>query len=130
MYSQTTRSIKVTVESIYMEDQSLPEESQYMWAYHVKIINQGNETVQLKKRYWRITDSLGHIHEVRGDGVVGQQPIIKPGQSFEYASGTPLTTPSGIMFGSYQMENEAGESFDITIPAFSLDSPYQPIKLN
>ena len=86
--------------------------------------------MQLRTRYWRITDSLGRIQEVRGPGVVGEQPVLKPGDSYEYTSGTPLPTPSGIMVGTYQMESQSGEKFDIDVPAFSLDSPYQPVKLN
>jgi ApaG protein len=96
----------------------------------VRIENGGAETVQLRNRYWRITDSLGRVQEVRGAGVVGEQPVLKPGESYEYTSGTPLQTPSGIMVGSYQMETPAGERFEVDVPAFSLDSPHQPIKLN
>ena len=130
MYSQTTRAITVTVKPFFLEEQSSPSDSHYVWAYHVRIENQGAETVQLRNRHWRITDSLGRVQEVRGAGVVGEQPVLKPGDSFEYTSGTPLPTPSGIMSGAYQMENERGETFDIEIPAFSLDSPYQPVRLN
>jgi len=130
MYSQTTRAITVTVKPFFLEDQSSPSDSHYVWAYHVRIENQGPETVQLRNRHWRITDSLGRVQEVRGAGVVGEQPVLKPGDSFEYTSGTPLPTPSGIMVGSYQMETEAGERFDIAVPPFSLDSPHQPIQLN
>jgi ApaG protein len=120
----------VTVQPTYLEDQSSPEESHYVWKYHVRIDNGGEETVQLRNRYWRITDSLGRVQEVRGPGVVGEQPILHPGESFEYTSGTPLKTPSGIMVGTYQMESQGGERFDIAIPAFSLDSPHQAIRLN
>ena len=130
MYSETTRAIRITVKPFFLEDQSSPEESHYVWAYHVRIENQGPETVQLRNRYWRITDSLGRIQEVRGAGVVGEQPVLRPGETFEYTSGTPLGTPSGIMVGSYQMESASGERFDVNIPAFSLDSPHQPVKLN
>jgi len=130
MYSHTTRAITVTVQPIYLEDQSSPDEQHFVWAYHVKIENNGGETVQLRNRYWRITDSLGRIQEVRGAGVVGEQPVLKPGESFEYTSGTPLPTPSGFMVGTYQMETEGGERFDVAVPAFSLDSPHQPSRLN
>jgi len=130
MYSETTRAIRITVKPFFLEDQSSPEESHYVWAYHVRIENQGGETVQLRNRYWRITDSLGRIQEVRGAGVVGEQPVLRPGETFEYTSGTPLGTPSGIMVGTYQMESATGERFDVNIPAFSLDSPHQPVKLN
>jgi ApaG protein len=131
MYRETTHEITITVNPYYLEDQSSPDQAHYVWAYHVRIENNGPRTVQLRNRYWRITDSRGRVQEVRGAGVVGEQPVLKPGDSFEYTSGTPLPTPSGIMGGSYQMEaSETGERFDVTIPSFSLDSPHQPIKLN
>ena len=130
MYSETTRDIRVTVKPVYLEEQSSPGDNHYVWAYHVRIENQGTATVQLLTRHWRITDSLGRHQEVRGAGVVGEQPVLEPGQSFEYTSGTPLPTPSGIMMGSYGMEGLGGERFDIAIPAFSLDSPHQPKNLN
>ena len=130
MYSEITRDIRITVRPFYLEDQSSPEEMHFVWAYHVRIENQGPQTVQLRNRYWRITDSLGRVQEVRGAGVVGEQPVLKPGEAFEYTSGTPLTTPSGIMVGTYQMESEKGELFDVKIPAFSLDSPHQAVRLN
>jgi ApaG protein len=102
-----------------------------VWAYHVRIENNGGRTVQLRNRHWRITDSQGRTQEVRGAGVVGEQPVLRPGDSFEYTSGTPLPTPSGIMTGSYQMEaSDTGEQFDVKIPSFSLDSPHQQVKLN
>jgi ApaG protein len=130
MYTETTRSIQVTVQPIYLEDQSEPDEQRFVWAYRVRIENRGPETVQLRTRHWRITDGLGRIQEVKGAGVVGEQPVLEPGGSFEYTSGTPLPTPSGFMVGSYQMETRTGERFDVAIPAFSLDSPHQPMKLN
>jgi ApaG protein len=130
MYSEITRDIRITVRPFYLEDQSSPEEMHFVWAYHVRIENQGPRTVQLRNRYWRITDSLGRIQEVRGAGVVGEQPVLRPGEAFEYTSGTPLTTPSGIMVGTYQMESESGELFEVKIPAFSLDSPHQSVRLN
>ncbi|WP_439816438.1 Co2+/Mg2+ efflux protein ApaG [Zavarzinia sp. CC-PAN008] len=130
MYTKTTRSIGVTVRPLYLDDQSSPEENYYVWAYRVTIANTGNETVQLRDRYWRITDSFGRVQEVRGPGVVGEQPVLKPGETFEYTSGTPLTTPSGIMVGTYRMVTNDGESFDVAIPAFSLDSPHQAVRLN
>jgi len=131
MYRETTAGITVTVKPYYLEDQSEPDEQRFVWAYHVRIENNGERTVQLRNRYWRITDSRGRIQEVRGAGVVGEQPVLRPGDSFEYTSGTPLPTPSGIMGGTYQMEaSETGERFDVTIPSFSLDSPHQPINLN
>ena len=130
MYSQTTRSIKVTVKPFYLEDQSSPAENHYVWAYHVRIENRGRETVQLRRRHWKITDNRGQMQEVRGPGVVGEQPVLAPGESFEYTSGTPLPTPSGIMVGTYEMETRGGECFSVRIPAFSLDSPHQPVRLN
>lgn len=130
MYSAVTHSIKVTVKPVYLEDQSSPGENHYVWAYHVRIENQGDATVQLRSRHWRITDALGRLQEVRGAGVVGEQPVLKPGEMFEYTSGTPLPTPSGIMTGTYEMEREGGDRFDIKIPAFSLDSPHQPVRIN
>jgi len=129
-YSATTRQIRVTVRPAYLDDQSAPNDNHFVWAYHVTIENLGQETVQLIGRYWRITDGRGELHEVRGPGVIGEQPTLEPGDVFDYTSGTPLPTPSGIMTGTYQMENERGEAFDIEIPAFSLDSPYQPIRLH
>lgn len=130
MYSTTTRSIKVTVKPHFLEDQSSPVDDHFVWAYRVRIENQGGETVRLRQRHWRITDGMGRVQEVRGPGVVGEQPVLAPGQSFEYTSGTPLSTPSGIMVGTYQMETGSGEHFDVDIPAFSLDSPHQSIRLN
>lgn len=124
-YSQVTRDIRVTVQPVFLEDQSEPDESRYVWAYHVRIENEGDETVQLLNRHWKITDGLGRQQEVRGSGVVGEQPVLQPGESFEYTSGTPLETPSGIMAGTYEMEGAAHLRFDAEIPAFSLDSPHQ-----
>lgn len=123
-YSETTRGIAITVQPYYLEDQSVPEARHFVWAYHVKIENRGEDTVKLVTRHWLITDSSGKVQEVRGEGVVGKQPTLRPGETFEYASGTPLATPSGIMVGTYQMVAEDGEQFDAKIPAFSLDSPH------
>jgi ApaG protein len=130
MYTKVTRSIRVTVEPNYLDDQSSPDEGQFLWAYRVRIENEGKETVHLLRRYWNITDANGRVQEVDGIGVVGEQPILHPGDSYEYTSGTPLPTPSGLMHGKYQMENERGERFDVVIPAFSLDSPHQVVSLN
>lgn len=130
MYHQTTRSIRVTVEPFYLEDQSSPTDSHYVWAYQVRIENMGDDTVQLLSRYWRITDSFGRIQEVRGAGVVGEQPTLAPGESFEYTSGTPLPTPSGIMVGAYEMVSAGGGRFDVAVPAFSLDSPHEEVRLH
>jgi len=126
-YSATTRGIRVSVRAFYLADQSEPERSHFVWAYRVEIRNEGRQTVQLLKRTWQITDGLGRTQQVHGEGVVGEQPVLEPGQSFEYTSGTPLQTPSGFMRGLYHMVVAAsGEPFDVTIPAFSLDSPHQP----
>ena len=130
MYNAATRDIEVTVKPYYLEDQSAPQDGHYVWAYWVRIENCGDETVQLRNRFWKITDGAGRIQEVRGPGVVGEQPVLKPGESFEYTSGTPLTTPSGIMAGTYQMETETGDLFDVVIPAFSLDSPHEGASVN
>jgi ApaG protein len=130
MYSAITREIRVQVEPIYLDDQSEPDDAQYVWAYRVQIENEGSETVQLLTRYWHITDGMGRVQEVRGAGVVGEQPVLNPGESYEYTSGTPLPTPSGIMKGSYQMRTPTGEKFDIEVPAFSLDCPHEARRLN
>ena len=130
MYSETTNFIKVSVQPEYVEDQSAPENNHYVWAYHVLIENRSANTVQLLSRHWLITDAMGQVQEVRGEGVVGEQPLLEPGEAYEYSSGTPLSTPSGIMMGSYTMINKTGERFDIAIPAFSLDSAFGAKSLN
>ena len=125
-FTAVTRSLRVTVRAFYLADQSDPEEGRHVWAYRVRITNEGRETVQLLKRSWSITDGMGRTQHVRGDGVVGEQPVLEPGEAFEYTSGTPLSTPSGFMRGTYGMvEQGSGEEFDVAIPAFSLDSPHQ-----
>ena len=130
MYEAVTRSIKVIVEPIFLDEQSAPDEDHFVWAYQIRIENDSLEQVQLINRHWRITDAYGQLNEVRGEGVVGEQPTLQPGENFEYTSGVPLATPSGIMVGSYEMKTSGGERFDIEIPAFSLDSPYQARRLN
>jgi ApaG protein len=130
-YSQTTRFIRVSVRAFYLADQSEPERSHFVWAYRVAIANEGREAVQLLRRTWFITDGLGRTQQVHGEGVVGEQPVIEPGRSFEYTSGTPLQTPSGFMRGAYHMvAMDSGEAFDVAIPAFSLDSPHQSMRVN
>ena len=130
-YSETTRSIRVAVRAFYLADQSEPERSHFVWAYRVAITNEGQDTVQLLKRSWQITDGLGRTQQVQGEGVVGEQPVLEPGQSFEYTSGTPLSTASGFMRGAYHMVVTAtGEAFDVSIPAFSLDSPHQHTRVH
>ncbi|MFO1080250.1 MAG: Co2+/Mg2+ efflux protein ApaG [Reyranellaceae bacterium] len=130
MYTATTRAIQVTVRPQYLPDQSDPEKAHFVWAYQVRIENKGDETVQLKSRHWKITDGLGRLQEVRGPGVVGKTPRLRPGEVFEYTSGTPLATSSGIMGGTYQMVSESGETFEIEIPTFSLDLPIPERRLN
>ncbi len=124
MYEAITDGIKVTVRPVFLEDQSQPEQNHYVWAYHVRIENLGERTVQLLNRHWRITDAAGRTQEVRGPGVVGEQPILKTGEIFEYTSGTPLATPSGMMAGTYEMEDREGRLIEVEVPAFSLDSPH------
>jgi ApaG protein len=125
MYSRTTRDIRITVRPMFLEDQSDPDEAHFVWAYQVTIDNEGAETVQLLRRHWVITDANGSVQEVEGPGVVGVQPVLEPGEAFEYTSGCPLGTPSGFMQGTYAMRQaETGELFDVAIPAFSLDSPH------
>lgn len=130
MYSSVTRDIKVSVQPVFLDEQSDPDTHRYVWAYRVVIENQGLKTVQLLSRYWRITDSRGSIQEVRGAGVVGEQPVLASGESFNYTSGAPLATPSGFMVGTYEMTDMDGNRFDIEIPAFSLDSPHSKRTLN
>lgn len=123
MYQAITRNIAVVVSPRFMPDRSSPEKNHYFWAYTIEITNHGQDIVQLKTRYWRITDANGRVQEVRGAGVVGEQPTLKPGASFEYTSGVPLPTPSGFMVGTYGMVSASGEQFNIEVPAFSLDAP-------
>jgi ApaG protein len=123
MYRAVTRRIEVTVEPNFLPDRSSPERSRYFWSYTIVITNTGDETVQLRTRRWIITDATGRQQEVRGEGVIGEQPVIAPGGHFEYTSGVPLSTASGFMTGSYEMESETGERFEIEVPTFSLDSP-------
>jgi ApaG protein len=129
-YKAITRGIAVSVEPSYLEANSSPDDSQYFWAYRVTIENQGRETVQLLNRHWMITNARGEFTEVKGAGVIGKQPFLRPGESYTYTSGAPLNTSSGMMGGSYQMESDRGERFDIEIPTFSLDCPDQDVLLN
>ncbi len=130
MYKATTRGFEVRVEPLYLEHQSAPEEDHYLWAYTITITNHSPHPAQLLARHWRIVDGLGRLQEVRGAGVVGEQPLIEPGDSFTYTSGVPLSTPSGIMSGSYRMRGEDGETFEIEVPAFSLDLPERTERVN
>jgi ApaG protein len=124
-YERTTRGVRVEVRPSFLPDQSDPEAGQYLWSYTVKIENQGSDSVQLLSRYWHISDARGRIQEVRGVGVVGAQPVIEPGQAFEYTSGCPLGTASGAMSGRYQMQASSGEAFEAEIPLFLLESPHE-----
>jgi ApaG protein len=130
MYRAVTRQIEVTVEPNFMPERSSAEKRQFFWSYTIVITNAGTETVQLRTRHWIITDATGHRQEVRGEGVVGEQPTLAPGERFEYTSGVPLTTASGFMTGRYQMVSETGEHFEIDVPTFSLDSPHDKRVLN
>lgn len=129
-YEATTRGVRVRAAPAYLPDQSAPEEGRYFWAYTVEIENLGAETVRLVSRHWIITDALNRVEEVRGPGVVGEQPILEPGESFRYTSGCPLPTPSGAMRGAYQMRTVAGETFDAQIPEFSLHLPEAARRMN
>jgi ApaG protein len=129
-YRAVTRQIEVKVAPKFLPDRSSPENGYFFWAYTITLSNRGPETVQLKTRHWRITDAQGRLQEVRGAGVVGEEPVLKPGENYEYTSGVPLPTPSGFMTGTYGMVTEAGETFDIEIPAFSLDIPQEARTIN
>ena len=122
--------IKVTAVPCFIEQESSHSEGRYIWSYQVRIENSSDITVQLHSRYWKITDCFGKCHEVRGQGVVGEQPVLHPGDIFEYTSATSLSSPSGIMEGFYDMKDLKGHKFQVQIPVFSLDSPYQQRTLN
>jgi ApaG protein len=131
VYRAVTKEIEVTVTPRFISERSSPEKGYFFWAYTINITNLGSETVQLKTRHWRIVDAAGKEQEVKGKGVVGEEPLLKPGQSFEYTSGVPLPTPSGFMCGTYGMvKTEDRTGFDIDIPAFSLDSSYGERTIN
>ena len=116
MYRAVTRQIEVTVEPNFLPERSSAENRQFFWSYTVVITNSGKETVQLRTRHWIITDASGRKQEIRGEGVVGEQPVLAPGERFEYTSGVPLPTASGFMTGRYQMVTESGERFEIDVP--------------
>ena len=130
MYRTATRNIEVLVTPRFLPERSSPDNSYFFWAYTIEITNRGPETVQLKTRHWRITDAHGRQQEIRGAGVVGETPVLEPGKSFEYTSGVPLPTPSGFMVGTYGMVTANGESFEVNIPAFSLDSTHAARTIN
>ena len=123
MYNSITSDISVSVLPVYIDERSKPEENHYFWAYRVVVENSSSDTFQLISRYWHITDGNGAVEEVKGAGVVGEQPILNPGDTYEYTSGCPLKTPSGIMVGHYIMKRQDGVSLKVAIPAFSLDLP-------
>ena len=124
MFQKTTHAITVTAVPRFLPEHSEPSDDHFVWAYTIQLENRGGETVQLLNRHWHITDDSGQMQEVRGAGVIGEQPILRPGETFRYTSGTALPTPSGLMFGSYEMADSFGKHFEVEIPAFSLDSPY------
>ena len=130
-YRAVTNGVEVTVRTYFLEDQSDPDEGRWVWAYQVRIANMGRETLQLLRRTWRITDAHGRMQIVQGAGVVGEQPVLEPGDAFEYTSGTPLETSSGFMVGTYHMiVTASAQELDVAIPAFSLDSPGQRTQLH
>jgi ApaG protein len=130
MYTAVTEDIHVFVQCFFLEEHSDLHQGHYLWAYQVRIENHGKETVQLLTRHWQIYDAEGNCERVNGKGVTGEQPILEPGSTFEYTSGVPLRTPSGMMQGIYSMGTSHGKEIFVKIPAFSLDSPHQKINLN
>ncbi len=131
MFTKTTRHIKITATPQFMAEHSEPSDSHYVWAYTIQLENYGAEPVQLLNRHWKITDAQGLTQEVRGAGVIGEQPLLNPGEAYRYTSGTALHTASGLMLGEYEMVvPTSGEHFEVEVPAFSLDSPYQMGRMN
>lgn len=124
VFSKVTNNIKVSVAPQFLPDCSEPADEHYVWSYTVQVENLGKDDVQLLDRHWIITDSGGHKEEVKGEGVVGEKPVLRPSEGFRYTSGTALHRPSGMMLGSYGMRRSDGELFTVDVPAFSLDSPY------
>lgn len=129
-YEAETDGVVVRVIPAFLEEESSPEENRFIWAYHVEIENRGKHTLQLMTRHWHITDREGRVQEVNGSGVVGQNPVLRPGARFEYTSGCPLNAPSGMMRGTYRLEDESGEMLEARIPLFALDSPYDKSQPN
>ena len=130
MYRAVTENIEVMVHPAFAPERSDPEAGEFFWTYTVRIRNLGQETVQLRARHWEITDANGRVEHVRGPGVIGKQPVLKPGDSFDYTSGCPLRTNQGVMVGSYQMVSAEGRRIEVAIPAFSLDMPESRRVLN
>jgi ApaG protein len=127
MAEAVTRNIRVRVESEFAPGRSNPQQNQWFFFYTVRLTNEGRETVKLLSRHWIITDAMGEVREVRGPGVIGKQPVLEPGQSFEYTSGCDMPTPFGSMRGTYQMVNSDQEQFEIEIPVFTLTEPYTTV---
>lgn len=129
-YELITNNVQVKVRPIWIEENTIPEENIYFWAYIVKIINLSSMDIKLMRRYWCITNSEGKKTEVKGDGVIGEQPNILVGKSYKYCSGTSLDTPSGFMYGMYYINSKTQKDIEIVIPSFSLDCPYQKVSMN
>lgn len=130
LFERRTKDVIVRVEPEYLADQSSPSDGRFIWAYTVEIDNQSQDDLRVTGRYWHIADSRGQVQEVRGQGVVGEKPVVRAGESFRYTSGAPLSAPSGMMSGSYRMETEDGDIFDVAIPVFVLDSPFEGTMFN
>lgn len=130
LFEQRTGDIVVRVEPEYLAEQSSPSDGRFIWAYTVEIDNQSSDDLRVTGRYWHIADSRGQVQEVRGQGVVGEKPIVKAGEQFRYTSGAPLSAPSGMMSGTYRVEPESGEAYDVEIPVFVLDSPFEGTLFN
>lgn len=130
VFERKTRDVVVRVEPDFLHEQSSPSDDRYIWAYTVEIENQSAAPLQVVERCWNIADSRGQTQEVRGAGVVGEQPVLQPGEVFRYTSGAPLSAPSGMMHGTYRLESPDGERFDVDIPVFCLDSPHQSRTFN
>ena len=130
MYRAITRNIEITAKPQFLENHSEPQAGKFVWAYTITIANRGLETVRLLTRHWSITDSNGQKTEVNGPGILGETPVLRPNDSYQYSSGCPLPTASGMMVGSYGMVTDRGEHFDAAIPAFSLDSHFDKHSVN
>ena len=124
IYHKETAGVSVSVTPLFLNEGSRHEDQVYMWAYSIHIKNNQDTPLCLRRRFWQIIDASGHSQQVEGEGVLGEQPLLEPGKSYEYASGTMLSTPSGVMLGRYQMETQSGEHLKVEIPAFYLESPY------
>jgi len=129
-FERRTHDVIVRVESDYLDDQSSPSESRFIWAYTVEIENQTDKDLTVVERCWQIADSRGQVQNVRGAGVVGEQPVVRPGETCRYTAGAPLSAPSGMMLGNYSMQTPEGDRFDVDIPPFLLDSPHEGLILN